>query len=136
MNLELDGKRALVTGSSAGIGEAIVKTLAAEGTATVVHGHSAESVEPMVEAIRAAGGRAHSVAADITEDGEVERLADEAQAAFGGIDILVNNAGLYANTTWSEATADSWRSFYQANVVSAVTLIHRLTPGMRERGWG
>lgn len=136
MDLELIGKRALITGSSAGIGEAIAKTLVQEGAIVAIHGRHAESVERVVQEIEAAGGEAHGVVADLARDEEVIDLAEQATSLLGGVDILVNNAGIYVNSTWASGTSEGWREMYQANVVSTAELIRRLVPGMRERGWG
>jgi 3-oxoacyl-[acyl-carrier protein] reductase len=136
MDLELAGKRALVTGSSAGIGEAIAKALAGEAAVVAVHGRDAASVEGVLADIHAGGGDAHGVHGDLQSDAEVAALAERVTDTLGGVDILVNNAGIYANTTWANSTSDGWRAAYQVNVVSATELIRRLVPGMRERGWG
>lgn len=136
MDLELTGKRALVTGSSAGIGEAIAKALAREGTEVIVHGRRAEGVTRVVGEIQAEGGTAHLALADLSDDVGTSLLAAEAKRLTGGVDILVNNAGTYANHTWAQATPDQWRLLYQANVVSAAALCLALVPSMRGRGWG
>jgi 3-oxoacyl-[acyl-carrier protein] reductase len=101
MDLKLQGKRALVTGSSSGIGEAIAKTLASEGLSVVVHGRKQAEAERAAQAIRASGGKAVVVLGDLATDAGAARVAGEALAAFGGIDVLVNNAGAYAMDDWS-----------------------------------
>ena len=88
MELKLRGKRALVTGSSKGIGEAIARSLAAEGTIVMVHGRDREMTEQVATSIVGQGGQAHPVTGDLTDDGAVERLI-----VVGAVDILVNNAG-------------------------------------------
>src|SRR5262245_46033811 len=93
MELELKGKRALVTGSSSGIGEAIARALAAEGAAVVVHGRDAERSEAVASAIRDDGGEAAVVTGALLQEADVRAVADDAVKALGGIDILVNNAG-------------------------------------------
>lgn len=93
MDLRLAGKRALVTGSSSGIGEAIAKLLAAEGVAVVVHGRDESRANAVAEAIRAKGGEAEVALGDLTTDAGADVVAVAAQA-FGPIDILVNNAGV------------------------------------------
>jgi 3-oxoacyl-[acyl-carrier protein] reductase len=136
MDLGLADKRALVTGSSAGIGEAIAHTLAQEGAIVAVHGRDPTRAENVCGAIEADGGRAVPIIADLAVAGGPERLAADAVRDLGGIDILINNAGAYANRTWSEATPAHWEALYRANVVSAVALIRQLAPAMRERTWG
>ena len=93
MDLRLAGKRALVTGSSSGIGEAIVKLLAAEGVAVVVHGRNESRANAVAEAIRAGGGRAEVALGDLTTDAGADAVAVAALAG-GPLDILVNNAGV------------------------------------------
>jgi NAD(P)-dependent dehydrogenase (short-subunit alcohol dehydrogenase family) len=128
MNLGLAGRRALVTGSNSGLGEAIARLLAAEGAHVVVHGRDA--------------GRAHAVAEDIGAvavaigDLTTEEDADAVAAVAGEIDILVNNAGGYDHVGWDGADPQTWVRTYELNVVSGVRMIRRLVPGMRERGWG
>src|SRR5947209_3259938 len=135
MDLRLAGKRALVTGSSSGIGEAIVKLLAAEGVAVVVHGRDESRADAAAEAIRAKGGEAEVALGDLTTDAGADAVAVAAQA-FGPIDILVNNAGVIPRRSWTETTATDWAQIYNSNVISGVRMIQRLVPQMRERHWG
>jgi 3-oxoacyl-[acyl-carrier protein] reductase len=135
MDLRLARKRALVTGSSAGLGEAIAKFLAAEGAVVVVHGRDIGRTNAVAQAIHAAGGRAEIEIGDLSTDAGADTVASVAQAG-GGIDILVNNAGAYHHLTWMEATPDRWVETYQSNVVSCVRMIHRLVPKMKEPRWG
>jgi NAD(P)-dependent dehydrogenase (short-subunit alcohol dehydrogenase family) len=139
MELELTGKRALVTGSSSGIGVAIARALAAEGASVVVHGRNEERAQAVAEGIAAAGGTAAVVCGDLSTAAGAEGVADGALAAFGGIDILVNNAGGQGeskNPSWFTTAPEAWANTYQANVLAAVRLIHKLAPAMTERGWG
>ncbi len=124
MDLKLAGKRALVTGSSAGIGEAIAKLLAAEGAAIVVHGRSEERANAVARAIHADGGIVDVAIGDLATDAGADAVAQ----ASGDVDILVNNAGTYHHITWLEATPLDWRDTYEANVVSSVRMIQRLVP--------
>ncbi|MGJ6966799.1 SDR family NAD(P)-dependent oxidoreductase [Streptosporangium sp. G11] len=135
MDLQLAGRRALVTGSSSGLGEAIAKALAAEGADVVVHGRDRTRTEAVATAIRAAGGSARAAIGDLATDAGADATT-EAALAEGPIDILVNNAGAYPHRGWKEATAEDWRQTYELNVISGVRMILRLLPGMRERGWG
>jgi 3-oxoacyl-[acyl-carrier protein] reductase len=102
VDLQLKDHRALVTGSSDGIGEAIARRFAAEGAAVIVHGRRARAVSAVAEAIRADGGQAEGLAADLTGPGDCARLISSALAG-GRIDILVNNAGASANRGWDDA---------------------------------
>ncbi|MFG2115617.1 SDR family NAD(P)-dependent oxidoreductase [Streptomyces sp. NPDC048718] len=135
MDLNLTGKRALVTGSSAGLGEATVRLLAAEGAAVVVHGRDEERAERVAREIREAGGTAIAVVGELADDDAATEVA-RAALTDGPIDILVNNAGFYRHVSWAEASPDEWRDTYNVNVVSGVRMIRHLVPAMRERGWG
>ncbi|TWD79809.1 NAD(P)-dependent dehydrogenase (short-subunit alcohol dehydrogenase family) [Kribbella amoyensis] len=136
MDLGLTGRRALVTGSSAGLGAAVAKLLAEEGAAVVVHGRDEARVGKVTAEIVAAGGSADGVVGDLTTD---EGAAAVAKLALEGgpVDVLVNNAGAYdVSRSWSDLTADDWAGLYNLNVLSSVRLIERLLPGMRNRDWG
>lgn len=136
MDMQLKGKRALVTGSSAGIGEAIAHTLANEGASIVVHGRNEERARKVTDEIRAKGTPAECVIGEVTSDSDVDRIAEEAQLAFGGIDILINNAGSYPFTDWWSGTSQEWVEAFRLEVIGPVRLIQRLVPAMVERGWG
>jgi NAD(P)-dependent dehydrogenase (short-subunit alcohol dehydrogenase family) len=137
---ELEGKRALVTGSSSGLGEAIAKRLGREGARLVVHGRNAERAERVAGEIRAAGGEAYVALGDLMLDEQATAVADTAEAALGGIDILVNNAGGESSgrgqAGFFDARPEEWLRTYNGNVVGAIRLIQRFTPGMKAAGWG
>jgi 3-oxoacyl-[acyl-carrier protein] reductase len=140
MGLELNGKRALVTGSSSGIGEVIAKRLASDGARLVVHGRNLERTERVAAVIRASGGEAHVAVGDLASDDQADSVADAVEAALGGVDILVNNAGGESSgggrAPWLDATPAEWVAAYQGNVVSTVRMIRRFVPGMKAAGWG
>jgi 3-oxoacyl-[acyl-carrier protein] reductase len=138
MDLKLQGKRALVTGSSKGIGEAIARVLAHEGAAVIVHGRDRQKAESVASTILAMGGQAHVVIGDLTQDDAVERLVTEAEALAGGVDILVNNAGGSGGVkeSWDTTQPSSWSSAYDRNVLAAVRVTTRVLPGMRQAKWG
>ncbi len=139
MDLQLQGKRALITGSSSGIGAGIARTLAREGAAVVVHGRNRERAHQVAEQIRNHGGRVQLAIGDLTDDAQARQVAQAADAAFGGIDILINNAGGAAGQQqqdWMGTTPEVWAATYQTNVVSAVRLIRYFIPQMKQRGWG
>lgn len=136
MDLQLRGKRAVVTGSSSGIGEAIAKSLAAEGAAVVVHGRREAEARRVAAEIVAAGGKAFVALGDLGSDAGADAVAKVVNEAFGGVDILVNNAGAFPQVPWLESTAAEWNDLYNQNVGSMVRLITRLVPGMKQRGWG
>ncbi len=139
MDLRLQGKRALVSGSTSGIGAGIARRLAAEGVAVAIHGRDGARAEHVAGEIRAAGGNAIVALGDLTDDAAANRVANAVEANWGGIDILINNAGGKTGegqTPWWELTTDDWLHTYQLCVLSAVRLIKRLVPGMKQRGWG
>ena len=136
MDLQLVGKRALVTGSSSGLGEAIVKLLAAEGAAVVVHGRDEARTAAVAKSIREDGGDASIAIGDLGTDAGAEEV-EAAAVADGPVDILVNNVGIYDPAAqWSDTSPDAWAEIYNINVISSVRMIQRLLPGMRARGWG
>ncbi|MFZ1041578.1 MAG: SDR family NAD(P)-dependent oxidoreductase [Anaerolineales bacterium] len=135
MDLKLVGKRALVTGSSSGLGAAIVKLLAAEGAAVVVHGRNKSRANTVAETIRAKGGEAKVALGDLATDAGADTAAHAALSG-GPIDILVNNAGILVGRPWMEGTPELWQQVYNNNVISSVRMIQRLVPQMRERHWG
>ena len=128
MNLGLQGKSALVTGSTAGIGLAIATTLAKEGVAVTVNGRTRERVD---KAIRASGA-ADGIAADLgTEAGArsvIERLPK--------VDILVNNLGIFEPKAFEQITDEDWRRFFEVNVLSGVRLSRHYIGAMKETNWG
>jgi glucose 1-dehydrogenase len=136
-HFDLDGKRALVTGSSRGIGRAIALALAEYGADLVVHYVGrAEDAESAAAAARAFGRKAAVVQADIGDAAQTERLAKESLAALGGIDILVLNASLEFRTPWQEIGLDAFQRQIDVNLRSTMQLIQLLVPPMIERGWG
>jgi 3-oxoacyl-[acyl-carrier protein] reductase len=135
MNLQLMGRRALITGSSSGIGEAIAKFLAAEGVTVIVHGRHEMRVAAVANAISDTGGKAEIAVGDLSSDAGANAVADMALKS-GAVDILVNNAGKYGHLGWTDASPSQWAETYEINVVSGVRMIQRLVPRMRERHWG
>lgn len=128
MDLHLTGRRALVTGSSSGLGEAIALLLAQEGADVVVHGRDEARTQAVAEKV---GAKAVAVGDLATEEG-----ADAVAATAGDVDVLVNNAGAYDHLGWEDSTPEVWLRTYDVNVVSGVRMIRRFVPGMRARVWG
>jgi 3-oxoacyl-[acyl-carrier protein] reductase len=118
MSKKLAGKVALVTGASKGIGAGIAKHLAAEGAAVVVnYASSKEGAERVVSKIKANGGKAVAVQADMAKKGDIERLFAEAKKAFGALDILVNNAGIYEFAPLENLTEEFYHKHFNLNVL-------------------
>jgi NAD(P)-dependent dehydrogenase (short-subunit alcohol dehydrogenase family) len=131
MDLELAGKRALVTGSYRGTGAGLARVLAREGASVFVHGFERDAAEEVAGSIRDEGLEARAVVGDIRNDEGGREVAE----AVGEIDVLVNNYGVAEGGSWESPTGD-WIDIYQKNVLSGVRLVHALVPGMKERGWG
>ncbi len=116
-NSQLDGHVAIVTGASSGIGLEVADALAAAGAAVVVNYHSdADAAEELVKRIRAEGGRAIAVGADVSDEQAVVRLFDEAATAFGRIDVLVANSGLQKDAAIADMTLAEWNTVIDVNL--------------------
>jgi NAD(P)-dependent dehydrogenase (short-subunit alcohol dehydrogenase family) len=138
MDLGLQGKRALVTGSTSGIGAGTARILAAEGAFVIVHGRNAERAAAVKAEIEQAGGTAAVALGDLATDAGADAAMQQAMDAFGGIDVLVNNMGQFEPfaPVWTDAAPADWAATYEANVIAAVRTIRIALPGMKERGWG
>jgi 3-oxoacyl-[acyl-carrier protein] reductase len=118
---KLDGKIAVVTGGSKGIGAEIAKHLAAEGAAVVVnYASSKEGADLVVDEITSAGGKAIAVQANVAKKADIERLFAETQQVFGRLDILVNNAGIYENLPLEEITEEHFHKQFDLNVLGLI----------------
>ena len=135
MDLQLEGKRALVTGSTSGIGEVVAKVLAREGVSVFVHGRREGEARRVVAEIEKSGGKAAAAVGDLSTDAGADATIDVV-ARHGGVDILVNNAGTWDGRSWFEIEANDWVALYTANVVSSVRLIKAFAPAMQKQGWG
>lgn len=134
MDLKLAGKRALVTGSTAGIGLATAELLAREGARVVVNGRTEERVRSAVERIQQSvpGASVDGVAADVsTADGCARVIAQHPE-----LDVLVNNMGIFEPKPFEQIPDEAWLHFFEANVLSGVRLCRHYVPGMRARDWG
>ena len=134
MDLQLQGKIALVTGSTAGIGFAIASLLVKEGATVVVNGRTAKRVEEAVSKIVKAAPTANvsGVDADVSSAEGVAKLV----AAVPHVDILVNNAGIFEPKPFAEISDEDWLRFFEANVMSGVRLSRFYFPKMLQRNWG
>ena len=134
MDLQLAGKRALVTGSTLGIGRAIAAALAAEGASVIVNGRDPGRVAEAVREI-AGPGAVSGCAADLSTAAGAATLAAFA-VQDGPVDILVNNAGMFTVKEFFDIEDADWQAMFDLNVMSAVRLSRALMPAMLERGWG
>ncbi len=134
----LNGKTALVTGSTSGIGLGIAEKLAAQGANVILNGFG-EVVEP--KALVTQAGAAHGVrvgyhGADMSKPAEIEAMMAYAKAEFGGVDILVNNAGIQFVAKVEDFPVEKWDAILAINLSSAFHTMRLAIPGMREKNWG
>jgi 3-oxoacyl-[acyl-carrier protein] reductase len=135
---DIDGKVALVTGSSRGIGAAIATLFASRGAKVAVHGRDAAALESVRLGIESAGGRAIQVAGDVTKRSDVEAIRRQVEEQLGPIDILVANAGgsLTPPGPIEDIAEEAWRATVDANLTATFLCIKSVLPGMKQRGRG
>src|SRR5579859_4547589 len=115
---KLDGKVAIVTGASKGIGAGIAKQLAVEGASVIVNYSSSKADgEKVAKEITAAGGKAIALPANLAKQEEIQRLFDKSKESFGRVDILVNNAGIYEFQPLDKITEDHFHKHFNLNVL-------------------
>ncbi|MGY6629932.1 MAG: SDR family NAD(P)-dependent oxidoreductase [Wenzhouxiangella sp.] len=132
MDLELNGKVALVTGASRGIGRTIAEGLAAEGVRLVIAARGAEALEETRRALEATGAEVLGVPADVGDDASVAALVEQAREHFGRIDILISNASALAVT----GDRASWEASLNVDLMGAVRLVEAVLPMMKAEGGG
>ena len=133
MELGIEGRRAVVTGGSRGIGAATAALLEAEGARVLLVGRREDA---LAEAVASVGGDLTTFAADVTEPDAAARIADACGRSFGRVDVLVNNAGTSRARPLEELTDEEWDEQWQLHVMAAMRLMREVAPGMAERGWG
>jgi NAD(P)-dependent dehydrogenase (short-subunit alcohol dehydrogenase family) len=132
-----NGKVAIVTGSSRGIGAAIAERLAADGFTVVInYAGSTAPAEALAAKIQKAGYRATAVQADVSDPAAVARMFDSAETAYGGVDVLVNNAGIFGAKPFLESTADDLERFFTTNVKGTYLMTQAVVPLMIAGGGG
>ena len=134
MNLKLDGKVALVTGSTAGIGLAIAQSLASEGAHVYVNGRTQERVDAALTSIRSQFKAAN--VAGIVADFAKRSAADEVIAKLPAVDVLVNNVGIFEPKPFAEIPDEDWYRLFEINVMSGVRLSRQYLGGMLKKNWG
>jgi 3-oxoacyl-[acyl-carrier protein] reductase len=136
MDLGVQGKVALVTGASSGLGLAIARELAAEGAQVAMVARGEAELQRRAAEISAAGGQALPLTGDVAERGAAERFLRDTEAALGPVDILVANAGGPPSTTFDDTTDAQYRAALELNLLGSIRLAQACVPGMRARKWG
>ncbi|MBO9605682.1 MAG: 3-oxoacyl-ACP reductase FabG [Paenibacillaceae bacterium] len=135
--MRLQGRTALVTGGSMGIGREVCLAYAAEGARVAVNSiGDPERVADVVAQIEAAGGTAMAVYGDVSREEQVEAMVRQVNEAWGGVDILVNNAGIYPRKPWMELTGDDWDHVQAVNAKSCFLMSKAVFPYMKSQGYG
>lgn len=136
MSKLLEGKSAIITGSSRGIGKSIALTFAKHGANLVIHGTREEALASLREEITALGGSCVYVAGDIGKPETAQRLAQACMEAYGKIDILVNNAGINSRFSFQDLTPEEWDRMIQTNLTSVFYTCKSVVPQMMEQKSG
>ncbi len=140
MDLGLKGRTCIITGASRGIGRETTRLLCAEGAKVLLVGRGEERLaaarEEATTAGAEAGGRAETLALDVTGQGAGERMVAAASEHFGGVDVLVNNAGAAQWRHLDDVPDEDWYAQYELNVMAPLRAMRAAAPAMAERGWG
>lgn len=137
MDLQLEGKIAVVTGSSTGIGRATAEGLAREGVDVVCCARDADQIQEVAaELYRTYDVESLGVPADVTEPEDISTVVEQVLSSFGGVDILINNAGVGTDETILDAPDEKWQYHWELHVMAAVRLARGLVPAMQDRGGG
>src|SRR5437867_5213240 len=133
---KLDGRVALITGASKGLGKAMALALAGAGARLALVSRNQEQLNAVAKEVEAAGSAAKVFVADVAREDQVEKLGREVVAAFGGVQILINNAGINVRKTITEFTLDEWNSVINTNLTSVFLLCRAFVPHMKGKGYG
>jgi NADP-dependent 3-hydroxy acid dehydrogenase YdfG len=136
MNATLEGRRAVVTGASSGIGEATAMALAGEGAAVALGARRKDRLDELAERIAGEGGRAHPFEVDISEESAARSFIQGAAEQMGGLDILVNNAGVMLLGPIGGADTEEWRQMVGVNLLGLLYCTHAALPLIQEGGGG
>lgn len=134
MDLHLNNKLALISGSTKGIGHAIATGFAREGARVIVNGRSQQSVDAALAALRAQvpDAKAEGFAGDLSDPRQIDALVKR----YPAVDVLVNNLGIFDPKSFEEIPDDDWQRFFDTNVMSGVRLARAYLPAMKEKNWG
>jgi NAD(P)-dependent dehydrogenase (short-subunit alcohol dehydrogenase family) len=134
MDMELRHRRALITGSTAGIGFAIARGLAAEGATVILNGRTSDSVERAIKRLgqEVPGAKVEGAVGDASKTGDAQAVFSR----FPEVDILVNNLGIFELKPFAEITDDDWSRYFETNVMSGVRFSRHYAAGMRKQNWG
>lgn len=134
MDLQLNNKRAFITGSTGGIGLAIAKVLASEGAEVIINGRTQDRINQALTRLKMEvhGAKLSGIPADFADSASVESLL----AKLGSVDILINNVGIFTSQSFADTSDADWYRMFEVNVMSGVRLSRAVLPGMLERNWG
>lgn len=134
MDLQLEGKTALITGSTAGIGNAIAKNLLKEGATVIINGRGNERINKAIETLKkdVPGANVSGVAADFSKKEDIDNLIKQVPM----VDILINNAAIFGPKPFADIPDKEWFTFFEVNVMSGVRLSRHYFPKMLQQNWG
>jgi NADP-dependent 3-hydroxy acid dehydrogenase YdfG len=133
---DLEGRKAIVTGASSGIGEATALALAAEGATVSLGARRKDRLDSLVERIGGEGGSAHAFEVDVTDESAASSFVESSVEALGGVDILINNAGVMLLGPVTGANTEEWRRMIEVNLLGLLYCTHAALPVMAEGGGG
>lgn len=133
---QLQGRVAVITGASRGLGKAMALALAQEGVRLALVARDRSKLEQAADAIRAQGGHAEIFSADVTEERQVAELEKQVTARFEQVNILINNAGINLRKNLTEFTLEEWRRVLDANLTSVFLMCRAFIPHMKGKGYG